>query len=241
MKKKTFQICITIIFFSIFIYSIINIILWNKENTHTEELIEEIDKSIIINEETNEKQIDFKKLKSKNKNTIGWLLVKNTNINYPFVQYKNNDYYLTHSFDNKYSTAGWVFMDYRNDKNFNDKNTIIYAHARKDKTMFGTLKNTLTKKWYKNKDNHIITINLENETLYYQIFSSYHIKTEDYYITTDFNDKDFKTFINKIKKRSIYNYNVDITIDDYILTLSTCYNNTDKTVVHAKLIKRDLN
>lgn len=241
MKKKTFQICITIIFFAIFIYSIINIILWNKENTHTKELIEEIDKSIIINEETNEKQIDFKKLKSKNKNTIGWLLVKNTNINYPFVQYKNNDYYLTHSFDNKYSTAGWVFMDYRNDKKFNNKNTIIYAHARKDKTMFGTLKNTLTKKWYKNKDNHIITINLENETLYYQIFSSYHIKTEDYYITTNFNDKDFKTFINKIKKRSIYNYNVDITIDDYILTLSTCYNNTDKTVVHAKLIKRDLN
>ena len=132
-------------------------------------------------------------------------------------------------------------MDYRNDKKFNNKNTIIYAHARKDKTMFGTLKNTLTKKWYKNKDNHIITINLENETLYYQIFSSYHIKTEDYYITTNFNDKDFKTFINKIKKRSIYNYNVDITIDDYILTLSTCYNNTDKTVVHAKLIKRDLN
>ena len=241
MKKKIFLICITIIFFAILIYSLIHIFFWYKENTHTTELIEEINESIKVNVETKENIIDFNKLKSKNKNTIGWLKVNSTKIDYPFVQYKDNDYYLNHSFDNKYSSAGWVFMDYRNNNNFIDQNTIIYAHARKDKTMFGTLKNTLTKKWYKNKDNHIITINLENETLYYQVFSSYHIKTEDYYITTSFNEKEFNRFINTIKKRSVYNYNVDVTIDDYILTLSTCYNNTDKTVVHAKLIKRDLN
>ena len=238
MKKKIFLICITIIFFAILIYSLIHIFFWYKENTHTTELIEEINESIKVNVETKENIIDLNKLKSKNKNTIGWLKVKSTKIDYPFVQYKDNDYYLNHSFDNKYSSAGWVFMDYRNNNNFIDQNTIIYAHARKDKTMFGTLKNTLTKKWYKNKDNHIITINLENETLYYQVFSSYHIKTEDYYITTSFNEKEFNRFINTIKKRSVYNYNVDVTIDDYILTLSTCYNNTDKTVVHAKLINR---
>lgn len=244
MKKKVFLICITIIFLFISIYSLIHIFFWHKENAHTTELIEEINDTIIVNEETNENEneieIDFTKLKSKNKNTIGWIIVKNTNIDYPFVQYKDNDYYLNHSFDNKYSNAGWIFMDYRNKNNFTDKNTIIYAHARKDKTMFGTLKNTLTKKWYKNKDNHIITITLENEKLYYQVFSSYHIKTEDYYITTSFKEADFNKFINTIKKRSVYNYNIDVTNKDYILTLSTCYNNTDKTVVHAKLLNREI-
>ena len=36
-------------------------------------------------------------------------------------------------------------MDYRNNKNITDKNTIIYAHGRIDGTMFGTLKKTLQK------------------------------------------------------------------------------------------------
>lgn len=238
MKKKIFLICITIIFFAIFVYSLIQIILWYKENKHTNEVIESINE-IIIKDEDNEQKIDFNKLLSKNKNTVGWLTVKATNIDYPFVQYTDNKYYLTHSFDNKSSTAGWIFMDYKNSKTFDDKNTIIYAHARKDKSMFGSLKNTLTKKWYKNKDNHIITIYLENETLYYQVFSSYHIKTEEYYIKKEFNNDEFKKFIKTITKRSIYDYKVDVTEEDYILTLSTCYNNTDKTVVHAKLIKRD--
>ena len=239
MKKKIL-IIITIIFLSSFVYSLVQIILWYKENTHTNEVISSINEVIIDNtNDSEEKRIDFNKLYAKNKNTVGWLKVNNTKIDYPFVQYKDNKYYLTHSFDNKYSTAGWLFMDYRNSKTFDDKNTVIYAHARKDKSMFGTLKNTLNKKWYKNKNNHIIEITLENEILYYQVFSSYHIKTEEYYITTDFSKTDFNQFIKTIKKRSIYNYKVDVTTYDYILTLSTCYNNTDKTVVHAKLIKRE--
>ena len=132
-------------------------------------------------------------------------------------------------------------MDYKNNTNFDDKNTIIYAHSRKDKTMFGTLKNVLEETWYKYTDNRIITIITQSESLYYQVFSTYHIKTEDYYITTSFKNISFSKFIKTIKNRSIYNYNIDVTVDDYILTLSTCYNNTDKTVLHAKLIKRDLN
>lgn len=243
MKKKIFLICITIIFFALFVYSLKQIIFWHKENNRTQEITNDINETKIIEQDdegNNIEKIDFNKLKAKNNETIGWLKVNNTKIDYPFVQHSDNKYYLNHSFDKKYSTAGWVFMDYRNTDHFNDKNTIIYAHARRDKSMFGTLKNTLTKKWYKNKDNHIITITLEDEVLSYQVFSSYHIKTEEYYITPNFKDKDFSKFINTIKKRSVYNYNVDINENDYILTLSTCYNNTDKTVLHAKLIKRDL-
>ena len=48
---------------------------------------------------------------------------------------------------------------------------------------------------------------------------------------------EFKTFINTIKERSVYDYNVDVNTSDKILTLSSCYNNEKRMVLHAKLIK----
>ena len=184
--------------------------------------------------------VDFKELKVKNNDTVGWINVNNTNINYPFVQTDNNNYYLTHSFDKTYNEAGWVFLDYRNETNFSDKNTIIYAHSRLDKTMFGSLSKVLKEEWYTNKDNHIIRISTETENTLWQIFSVYVIETESYYITTNFvSDNEYQTFLDTIKSRSKYNFNTELSINDSILTLSTCYSDTEKTVVHAKLIKRE--
>ena len=39
--------------------------------------------------------------------------------------------------------------------------------------------------------------------------------------------------------RSSYDFNTKINSNDKILTLSTCYNDSDKVVLHAKLIKRE--
>ena len=228
----------TIFLLIIFIYSFINILLWFKENNETKNEIETIIKEEEIISEDN--KIDFDKLKNKNKDTVAWLKVEGTNIDYPVVQTKDNQFYLKHSFNKKNNSAGWIFMDYRNDINNMNKNTIIYGHARLDKSMFGTLKNTQTKKWYKNKDNQIITLITPEKEYRYQTFSTYYIKTEDYYITTDFtSEKDYKKFIKTLINRSTHNFNVDVSVEDYILTLSTCHNNNQKTVLHAKLIIED--
>lgn len=127
-------------------------------------------------------------------------------------------------------------MDYRN-KDLNDKNVILYGHDRKDNTMFGTLKSVLKKEWQQDTNNHIITIYTQGKTYYYQVFSTYHIKTEDYYITTNFKKENFNTFIKTLKKRSNYNYNINVDKQDNILTLSTCYKENEKVVLHAKLLK----
>ena len=247
MKKKI-KIIIVIILILLAGFSSVKIFLWYKDNKHTNKVTEEIKEEVIkkeevIDEENNEEKeivtIDFDKLKKKNSDTVGWIKVLNTNIDYPFVKTSNNSYYLNHSFDKKYTDAGWIFMDYRNSNDLNNKNTIIYGHARKDKTMFGTLKYTLKKDWYSKDENRFITITLPNEELTYKVFSTYHIKTEDYYITTNFkSDKEYSDFLNKLKKRSVYNYNVDLTDTESILTLSSCYNETQKIVLHAKLIER---
>ena len=183
--------------------------------------------------------VDFKELKKKNKDTVGWIKVNGTNINYPFVQTKDNDYYLTRSFDKTYNDAGWVFLDYRNNIKELNKNTIIYAHSRRDRTMFGSLKNILSNGWLKNTDNYIIKLSTEYENTLWQVFSVYHIPTTNDYLRINFaNDKEYLEFLNKLKNRSLYNFNTSINEGDYIITLSTCYNKTDKVVLHAKLIKK---
>lgn len=267
-KKKKNTTWIFVILFSIFIsimvFCLIKIFIWGKDNKDTSKVINDItnavnvtlrdddDNTELVND-TNEEEtsdywyyikfplidVDITELKEKNSDTVGWINVNNTNINYPFVQTKDNSYYLNHSFDKKYNEAGWVFLDYRNSKNLNNKNTILYAHSRLDKTMFGSLSKVLKSSWYNNKDNHIIRLSTDTENTLWQIFSVYKIPEESYYITTNFNNnEEYNKFLNTIKQRSIHNFNTNLDANDKILTLSTCYSDTERTVVHAKLIKR---
>ena len=183
--------------------------------------------------------VDFNGLKKTNPDVVGWLKVNGTNINYPFVQSSDNDYYLTHSFNKSYNGGGWVFLDYRNNGT-NNKNTIIYAHGRSDKTMFGTLKNVLNNGWLNNTNNYVIKISTETENSLWQIFSVYRIPTTSDYLQTNFNDEtEYQNFLDMIKDRSSHNFDTNVASTDNILTLSTCYNNSDKMVVHAKLIKKE--
>ena len=183
--------------------------------------------------------VDFSDLLSQNQDTVGWIQVNGTNINYPFVQANDNSFYLTHSFDKSYNQAGWVFMDYRNSSDGDNKNTILYAHGRVDQVMFGTLKNILTNGWLNQTDNYIIKLSTPYENTLWQIFSVYYLPTTNDYIATDFTSNlQFENFAKKLTDRSMYDFGTTVSGEDQILTLSTCYSSTEKLAVHAKLIKR---
>ena len=259
-KLNVKNLCLLIFFLVmliVFLFSLIKVIMWIIDNNNTNDIIKKVantyeiseksyDNEVIINE--NEKDIYFdymklkfidvviNKLKTFNPDTIGFINVMGTNINYPFVQSTDNDYYLNRSYDKTYNNAGWIFLDYRNN-GFNDKNTIIYGHGRINGTMFGSLKDTLKSSWQNNKDNYIIKISTEKENSIWQIFSVYKIATTSDYLQTTFSDNEFESFISLIKGRSSYNFETNVTNEDKVLTLSTCYNDNDKMVVHAKLIK----
>lgn len=229
-------------FIILMIISALYIIQWYMENKQNKELKENIAKAIVVTEitekpETTELQynIDFEQLKKINEDTIGWLKVNGTDIEYTVVKTRDNSYYLNHNFEKKYNKAGWIFADYKNKMDGADKNIVIYGHNRKDNSMFGTLKNIVKEEWYNNEDNYIINFITEKEVQKYEVFSVYQIKTEDYYIKTDFTQTEFDSFIDKIKNRSIKNFNIEINSEDTILTLSTCANNyRDRIVLHAK-------
>lgn len=263
--KNVIMVIILFILIGFFISSVYNIIMWVSDNKNISKQVDNISKDVNITEvsdtdetvivDQNEEieksnpywdyikmnliNVDFSSLKNTNSNVRGWIQVNGTNINYPFVQTDNNEYYLTHAFDNTYNKAGWIFMDYRNNSHDFDSNTILYGHGRLDTTMFGSLKNILKSNWYNNLNNHIIKLSTENENTLWQVFSVYRIKTTSDYIQTEFNnDSEYGDFLNMISERSTFNFNTKVNNSDKILTLSTCYNNNDKVVMHAKLIKR---
>lgn len=185
--------------------------------------------------------VDFTELLKKNSDTVGFIKVNGTNINYPIVQTTDNDYYLTHSFDKKYNGAGWVFLDYRNDLTNLQDNTIIYAHARKDRTMFGSLRYALNADWFQNKDNYIINLSTPTENTQWQIISAYTIPTETYYLISEFgSEESHQKYIDTILSRSVHKFNTEVSTSDKLLTLSTCYTGDNKMVIHAKLIKRQV-
>lgn len=268
-KKKIKLILISFLFvlFTIgLIVSLLEIFFWSNDNKNILKLSDDISKNTdikmvdddkgteIIEDESlkNDKNnvywqfikmplidVDIEKLIEQNDDTVGWINVNNTNINYPFMQTNDNKYYLTHAFDKSWNDAGWLFLDYRNSKDFSGRNNIIYGHSRLDKTMFGSLHNVLSNDWYTDKSNHVIRLSTQIENTMWQVFSVYKIPEETYYITTDFsNDTDYSKFLKKIKSRSVHDFGVNVSSSDKILTLSTCSSNNKRLVVHAKLIKR---
>ncbi len=178
----------------------------------------------------------FEELLKKNTDTVGYLSVNNTKINYPVVQASTNSYYLNRDFNKRKNSMGWIFMDYRNNAKDLDKNTIIYGHNIKQGIMFGTLKYALNSSWYKKESNQVITFNTPTKNMKWRIFSIYRIPATEDYLKTEFeSDEEYMEFLNMLKNRSIYNFNVELNESSKILTLSTCFSHTTRHVVHAVL------
>ena len=243
-KKKLFNVVmriIELIFLILLVYSSINIFKWYNNNKENKQIINEIAESVTINEDTNEEKkykINFEELKQKNSDTVAWLKVENTNIEFPIVQANNNSYYLIHNFDKKYNVAGWIFADYKNKLDGTDRNIVVYGHNMRNNSMFGSLKDVITEEWYNNEENKYITFVTENDYQTYQVFSVYQIKTEDYYIQTEFKSNEFTEFIDTITKRSKKDFGINVSKEDTILTLSTCANNNKyRVVLHSVRVK----
>ena len=188
----------------------------------------------IIRELTNTNSINFDELKEKNSDTVAWIKVPNTLINYPIVQREDNKFYLKNDFYKKQNIYGWIFADFRDEFPNLSQNTIIYGHNTSIGIMFGDLINLLDKKWYENEENKYIYFSTTEQDYKFQIFSVYKIKTTNDYLDINYDEN----FIKMIKKRSFMDFNVDIS-HEKIITLSTCYNSTSsgvKLVVHAKMV-----
>lgn len=200
-----------------------------------------VEEEEVVDEEGRKIINSYNKLLEVNADTVGWLKVKGTNIDYPVVKTTDDLYYLNRNFYKDKDPNGWVFMDYRNNIDELDDNTIIFAHNRyMNGVMFGTLEKVSDESYYKKESNLIITFNTLYKEYKWKIFSFYSIDvTNDYLVTLFLDDeaKEKEKFFKMLKDRSEVELSTKVTVDDKILTLSTCLDNNQRFVVHAVLMK----
>ncbi len=187
--------------------------------------------------------IDFEVLQALNPDIYAWIEVPGTNVDYPIVQHAtDNSYYLTHTIEHKQTTAASIYTENYNTKDFNDHHTVIYGHNMKNGTMFRSLHNFEDYDFF--EEHRDIIIYMPEETRYYKIFAAYtydnrHLLHSYYceeaesfqqYLDEIYGIKDFNAFID---------HDMEVTSEDYIITLSTCVNSGDLTqryLVQAVLI-----
>lgn len=176
---------------------------------------------------------------SKNEETVAWIQVNGTNINYPVTMHNDNSFYLEHDFYKRKTNIGWIFADYRDNFEAFNNNTIIYGHNLINRTMFGSIPYMLKNNWFKKANNHYIKLSTKTTNSIWQIFSVYKIEPTTDYLQTNFNStSSYQAFLNKIKNRSSYKFNLNVDYTDKIITLSTCDDTgTKRIAVHAKLIR----
>ena len=184
-------------------------------------------------------QLNMAGLQEKNPEVIGWIMVPGTHISHPILHTNNNNTYLTTAWDGTYSRAGSIFLETRNQADFNDYNTIIYGHNMRNGAMFADLH--LYKDAAFRDENPYVYIAYEGGIRKYEIFSGYEaaVVSDTYRLVFSDLEQQHAALISYVH-RSQWESPVIPSPEDPVLTLSTCTGSgyyDDRWVVQAVLVE----
>ncbi|TCD46652.1 SrtB family sortase [Streptococcus sp. X16XC17] len=177
--------------------------------------------------------LSYQKLRDLNKDVIGWIDVYGTKIDYPIVQGQDNAKYLNTTVLGEYSTAGSIFLDYRNSKDFSDFNNIIYGHYMAERKMFGDMEKFLEKDFF---DQHKFAAINRNDLPSFGITFFAFIKTEgtdqEIFSPAVSGKENKKALIQYLYDKATFSRKMTISDQDRIVLLDTC----DLTVTNGRYI-----
>lgn len=183
-------------------------------------------------------EVDFERLREINPEIVGWIYLEGSEINYPVVQAGDNSKYLDYLFDGTKSKTGCPFLDASNAGDFSDEHSIIYAHNRKDGSMFGRLSRFKNQEYYEEHP-HFLLIT-EDARYVLEIFSGHITRSDGDTWQKDFQDEaEFTAWVEALRERSSIKTRVSPTAGERVITLSTCSYEFDdaRYVVHGVLRK----
>ncbi len=189
--------------------------------------------------------IDFETLWEINPEAYAWITIPGTEIDYPILQSEtDNTYYLTHNIEGEESPEGAIFTEDYNSKDFEDPNTVIYGHNMRNGSMFQGLHEYMDRAFF--DENREVLIYLPDKILHYEIFAAYLYDDRHLLESFDFEDEDvFEAYLNRIfsirDMNSFIDTDMEVTAEDKIITLSTCYSNesNQRYLVQAVLVSID--
>ena len=176
----------------------------------------------------------YKKVYEKNNDLVGWIKIKDTNIDYPVMQTKkDSEYYLHRNFEKKSDVNGLPFLDAKCDIDELKGNLMVYGHHMKSGLMFAHLEDFEKADFYKKHKT------IEFDTLYekrqYEVVAVFRSKVykenEDvfkyYRYVGKLSKKQYETYVKNCKKLSIYKDGATPAYGEQLLTLVTCAYHTE--------------
>ena len=169
----------------------------------------------------------FDKYKAINKESVAYVNIPGTELDEPVVQTTDNATYLDKTFDGGYQPyLGTVFMDTDNKKDFSDRLTWLFGHARGSKVgdhrMFNDV-NYFDKQEFFDKHPYVVIETPERKYYYEAIAMIIVPETTAFYRTSFDDDKDFETQLSAVyDEAQIKKPNVKVSAKDKYLVLSTC-------------------
>ena len=160
-------------------------------------------------------------MKAQNADTVGWIILPDSKINYPIVKSKDNTEYLTTTFEGQSSNSGAIFLDMYCESNFSNQNSIIYGHNMKNGSMFRALNNMTDKEYFWR--HHIFCIDIGNGFEEYEVISCYETTEND--LTSwqiGFESKEaYGAWLKDVTDRCTYDC-AYYDVNKNTVTLSTC-------------------
>ena len=194
--------------------------------------------------------VDFNSLKQINEDTVAWISIDGTKIDFPIVQGETNDEYLKTDFNGNHSSMGSIFLDYRNNSLENPTYdlsdfSLIYGHHMTGGRMFAQLCNYKSQSYY---DNHKTGIIYTTDGLAHEIefFAGVIIdgRDETVLFTSDFVDEDhYDAYVSNIRRNSTFESDVEVEYGDKVVALVTCTYETDNSryVLYGVINKQIIN
>ena len=166
-------------------------------------------------------EVDLEAVKAQNPDTVGWIILPDSRINYPIVKSKDNTEYLTTTFEGKTANSGAIFLDMYCPDDFNCDNAIVYGHNMKNGSMFRALNNMTDKEYFWR--HHIFCIDIGNGFEEYEVISCYQtVETDLSSWQIGFESLEaYEQWLKDIVKRCNYDC-VDYDATKKTITLSTC-------------------
>lgn len=167
-------------------------------------------------------------------NSIGWINVPETKIDFPVMYSGDNEFYLHRAVDGSYLRVGSIFLDYRCNADFTGKINVLYGHNMSDGSMFADVMKFIDSDYF---DSHNYGW-LSTEKAVYKIDFFSLSQPENY---DDFYDvsADINTWLDDLRANSFIWRNIGISENDQFISLSTCTNSegSSRTVLTGKIME----
>lgn len=188
-----------------------------------------------VPEDTKEELIEqVRQLSAEHSDSVAWLYIPDTNINYPVMQSGDNDYYAHRATDGSYLYAGSLFMDYRCSSDFSDFNSVIYGHNMGNGTMFADIPNYENEEYFMEHSYGWLTT--ENDVRLIDFFAVARTSdTSGLYLA----DPTFEEWDSQLRNCASIYKEIGISPDDNLITLSTCTSaeGNSRTILVGKIIE----